>query len=48
MVGEGCNKARINERIQEIEQLDNLMDQDHNLLDTIDIDLTQILVGADK
>jgi len=48
MVGEGCNKARINQRIQEIEQLDNLTDQDHNLLDTIDIDLTQILVGTDK
>ncbi len=40
MVSKGCDKAHINERIQEIKQLDNLMDYKRNLLDAVDINLT--------
>jgi len=38
IVGEGCDKANINDRIRKIEDLDQLTDNDQILLNTIDAD----------
>jgi len=44
LVGEGCKAYRIQERIAEISTKTHLDHHDHNRLDQIDNDLTQILV----
>jgi len=48
LAGEGCDQANIAIRIAHIEECDKLTDKDHNTLDQIDQDISQILTRADR
>jgi len=48
LVGKGCDKAEIANRIAQIKECDNLTDSDREHLDKIDRDISKILTWADR